>query len=326
MEKAGSRDLHCCPRTAVVAVGGNSLIRNSHHQDVASQWEAVGETCTHIADMVERGWSLVITHGNGPQVGFILRRNELAAHEMHVTPLDLIVADTQASIGYMIVQTLENELRRRGIERPIASVVTRVLVDRDDPGFRNPTKGIGGFTTREQARLLERDGWRVAEDAGRGWRRLIASPVPLKILDLPTIRSLMAHGFIVIAVGGGGIPVIEDEKGNLVGVRAVIDKDRATSLLAQELRVDLFLISTSVPQVALSYGDPDQRWLDRMTVAEARAYHAEGHFKPGSMGPKIEAVLSFLAAHPNGKALITNPESMTRALDGEGGTWIGELG
>lgn len=309
-------------RTAVVAIGGNSLILDKQHEDVDSQWRAVEETCKHIADMIERGWDLIITHGNGPQVGFILRRNELAAHEVHVTPLDLIGADTQGSIGYMIAQALGNEFRRRGIDRPIVSVVTQVLVDQDDPAFRNPSKGIGGFATEDKARLFEQDGWRVMEDAGRGWRRVIASPIPLKIVELEAIRSLVEKGFIVIAVGGGGIPVVEDEAGNLVGTRAVIDKDRATSLLARELKVDLFLISTAVSQVALNFNQPDQQWLDRMTAAEARDYHSEGHFKPGSMGPKIEAVLSYLDVFPAGKALITDPQNIANALDGKAGTWI----
>jgi carbamate kinase len=291
-------------RTAVIAIGGNSLILDKQHEDVPSQWHAVQETCKHIADMIERGWNLVITHGNGPQVGFILRRNELAAYEVHTTPLDMIGADTQGSIGYMIAQTLGNEFKKRGIHRPIAPVVTQVLVDRDDPGFQNPTKGIGGFTTEEKAREFEEEGWQVLEDAGRGWRRMIASPIPLHIVELDAIRTLVESGFIVI------------------GTRAVIDKDRATSLLAQELKVDLFLISTAVPQVAINFNEPDEQWLDRMSFDEASAYQAEGHFKPGSMGPKIEAVLSFLEAHPAGKALITDPPNIARALDGENGTWI----
>jgi carbamate kinase len=310
------------PKTAVIAIGGNSLILDKQHEDVQSQWGAVQETCKHIADMIERGWNLIITHGNGPQVGFILRRNELAEHEVHSTPLDMIGADTQGSIGYMISQALGNEFKRRGIDKPIAAVVTQVVVDRNDPGFQNPTKGIGGFTTEEKARAFEKDGWQVIEDAGRGWRRVIASPIPLSIVELDAVRTLVEGGFIVIAVGGGGIPVIEDADGNLVGTRAVIDKDRATSLLAQQLKVDLFLISTAVPQVAINFNQPDQKWLDKMTAAEARAYYQEGHFKPGSMGPKIEAVLAFLEAYPEGKALITDPPNIARALDGESGTWI----
>jgi len=309
-------------KTAVIAVGGNSLILDTKHEDVGSQWNAVRETCRHIADMIERGWNLVITHGNGPQVGFILRRNELAALEVHTTPLDVIGADTQGSIGYMLAQALGNEFKRRGIDRPIAAVVTQVVVDRNDPGFEHPTKGIGGFTTEDKARAFEKEGWRVIEDAGRGWRRVIASPIPLKIVELDAIRRLVESGFIVIAVGGGGIPVIEDEQGHLAGTLAVIDKDRATSLLAQELKVDLFLISTAVPQVAVNFNKSDQKWLDRMTLEEARAYQAQKQFPAGSMGPKIEAVIDFLEAHPAGKALITDPANIARALDGQSGTWI----
>ena len=309
-------------KTAVIAVGGNSLILDPQHEDVASQWNAVHETCRHIADMIERGWNLVITHGNGPQVGFILRRNELAEPQVHPTPLDVIGADTQGSIGYMIAQGLANEFKRRGIQRPIAAVVTQVVVSRNDPGFQNPTKGIGGFTSEEKAREFEKDGWRVIEDAGRGWRRVIASPIPLRIVEIDAIRALVDQGFIVIATGGGGIPVIEDEDGMLAGTRAVIDKDRATSLLAQELKVDLFLISTAVPQVAINFNKPDQKWLDHMTVAEARTYQTQKQFAAGSMGPKIEAVIAYLDAYPVGKALITDPPNIARALDRQTGTWI----
>lgn len=309
-------------KTAIVAIGGNSLIKDKQHEDVPSQWLAVQETCRHIADMVERGWNLIITHGNGPQVGFILRRNELGSKEVHTTPLDLIGADTQGSIGYMIAQSLRNELNGRGINKQVAVVATQVLVDKDDPGFKVPTKGIGSFTNEEEAREFEKDGWQVVEDAGRGWRRVIASPIPLEIIELGAIRALVDQGFIVIAVGGGGIPVIKDEANNLTGVRAVIDKDRATSLLAQELEADLFLISTAVQQVAINFNEPNQTWLDRMTLEEAQRYLKEGHFKPGSMGPKIEAVISFLEAYPEGQALITDPPNIARALDGEIGTWI----
>lgn len=312
-------------KLAVVAVGGNSLITDKHHPDVPHQWDAVRETCRHLADMVENGWTLVVTHGNGPQVGYILRRNELAAHEVHMTPLDLIGADTQGSIGYMLQQALRNELNSRGIYKPVVAVVTQVLVDRDDPGFKNPTKPIGGFLTEEAARKFEAEGWQVVEDAGRGWRRVVASPIPLEVIEQDAIQTLTNAGNIVIAVGGGGIPVVQNKKGELrelSGVFAVIDKDRASALLAQKIGADLLLISTAVEKVALNFGKPNVQWLDRMTLAEAKQYLAEGtHFAKGSMAPKIEAVISFLE---NGgkQALITDPANIARALRGETGTFI----
>jgi carbamate kinase len=310
-------------KVAVVAVGGNSLIADAWHQDVPSQWVACRETCRNLAEMVARGWRLIITHGNGPQVGYILRRNELAAFELHMTPLDLIVADTQGSIGYMIAQTLQNDLRQRGISRSIASIVTQVVVDRDDPAFDHPTKGIGGFTSEERAREFEASGWQVVEDAGRGWRRVVASPTPVQILEMDAIRMLVAEGYIVVAAGGGGIPVVRDRaSGELAGVWAVVDKDLASSLLASQLEADLLLISTSVPQVALDYRSPAQQWLSHMTVAEARHHLDEGQFAPGSMRPKIEAVIAYLEACPAGQALITDPPNIVRALGRETGTWI----
>lgn len=307
---------------AVVAIGGNSLILDKQHEDVQSQVKAVEESCKHIANMTERGWNVIVTHGNGPQVGFILRRNELASPEVHSTPLDVIGADTQGSIGYMIARALDNEFKKRKIQRSVAAIVTQVLVDRDDPGFKNPTKGIGGFTTKDKADLFTKEGCTVKEDAGRGWRRMIASPIPLKIVELDAIRSLIGAGFIVVAVGGGGIPVIEDEHGMLQGTYAVIDKDRASSLLAAELKADLFLISTAVDKVAINFNKPDQKWLDKMTLSEAKQLYAQGHFLSGSMGPKIEAIIAFLEANPHGKALVTRPESIVDALDGKTGTWI----
>ncbi|MCS7178412.1 MAG: carbamate kinase [Anaerolineae bacterium] len=311
-------------KLAVIAIGGNSLIKDSQRVTVEDQYEAAKETCHYIADMIEQGWDVAIGHGNGPQVGFILRRSEIA-HKvagMHEVPLDVCGADTQGAIGYALQQNLQNEFRRRGIPKQAATVVTQVVVDRNDPSFRNPTKPIGGFMTEEEARRREREeGWTVVEDAGRGWRRVVASPLPQRIVELDAVQRLLDAGIITITVGGGGIPVIEDENGDLRGVAAVIDKDYAASLLARSLGADLFLISTAVEQVYLNFNKPGQRPIDVMTVSEAKRYMAEGHFARGSMLPKIEAIIWFLEA--GGKeALITNPENILRALRGETGTRI----
>ena len=308
-------------KVAVVAIGGNSLIKDKEHQTVPDQYEAAQETCVHIAAMIEQGWDVAIGHGNGPQVGFILRRSELARHELHEVPLDFCGADTQGAIGYMLQQILYNEFRRRGMKKQAATVVTQVLVDRNDPAFANPTKPIGSFLSEEEAQERREEGWKVIEDAGRGWRRVVPSPRPVRVIERDAVKQLIDAGFVVITVGGGGIPVIEDEEGNLKGVAAVIDKDYASSLLATGIGADLFLISTSVEKVALNYGKPDQKWLDEMTLAEARKYLAEGHFAPGSMKPKIEAIISFLE---NGgqEAIITSPQNIERALAGETGTRI----
>lgn len=309
-------------KLAAVAIGGNSLILDNTRPEVPHQWEAVRETCTHLAAMIEQGWDIVITHGNGPQVGFILRRAELAAPEVHTVPLDLIGADTQGAIGYMLQQALENEFRRRSISKKPVAIVTQTLVDRSDPAFQHPTKPIGGYLSEEQAERSRAEGWTVIDDAGRGLRRVIASPQPKQIIELGVVNSLLEEGFVVISVGGGGIPVIENEKGELRGAPpSVIDKDRATALLATGIKADLLLISTGIEKVALNFNKPDQRWLDRMTLDEARRYMEEGHFAKGSMQPKIEAVIAFLE-HGGKQALITNPENIARALAGETGTWI----
>ncbi len=308
-------------RIAVVAIGGNSLIKDKQHVAVKYQWEAVKETCRHIADMIEEGWDVVITHGNGPQVGFILRRNELAAHEVHTTPLDVIGADTQGSIGYMLQQSLDNEFTRRGLDKRAITIVTQVVVDRNDPAFQNPTKPIGGFLTKEEAERFAAEGWPVVEDAGRGWRRVVPSPEPVEIVEEVAIRDAVQRGWTVVAVGGGGIPVVREADGSLHGVAAVIDKDRASSLLASKIQADLFLISTAVEKVAINFGKPNQQWLDRMSVREAKQYMEEGHFAPGSMLPKIQACVRYLEAGGE-RAIITNPENITRALRGETGTWI----
>jgi len=309
-------------RTAVVAIGGNSLIKDKDHQTVPDQYAAVVETCVHIAGMVAQGWDVVITHGNGPQVGFILRRSELAAHELHTVPLDSCGADTQGAIGYMIQKALYNEFRKRGMAKQTATIVTQVVLDKNDPAYQHPSKPIGSFLDKESAlRHRDENGWAVIEDAGRGWRRVVASPIPQRIIERDAIKTLVDKGFVVVAVGGGGIPVIEDDEGNLVGSEAVIDKDYASSLLATSINADLLLISTAVEKVALNYSKPNQLWVDRMTLGEAKKYMAEGHFAKGSMGPKIQASIWFLER--GGKeAMITNPENIERALLGETGTRI----
>jgi carbamate kinase len=309
-------------RVAVVAVGGNSLITDAKHQTVPDQIRAARKTCRHIVGMIEKGWDVVVTHGNGPQVGFILRRSELSRHELHDVPLDSCGADTQGAIGYDIQQSLYNEFRLRGIAKQAVTVVTQVLVDRNDPSFKNPSKPIGSFMDEPTATDRRKsDGWDVVEDAGRGWRRVVASPLPKEIIERDAIKSLIAQGFTVIAVGGGGIPVVENEQHELVGVAAVIDKDHASALLANSIDADLLVISTAVEKVALNYNKPNQQWLDRLTLPEAKRYLAEGHFAKGSMGPKIEAIIWYLER--GGKqALITNPENIARALEGATGTRI----
>ncbi len=310
--------------TAVVAIGGNSLIKDKHLPQVRHQWDAVRETTRYIVDIIAGGWNVVVTHGNGPQVGFILRRNELAAQEVHTTPLSIIVADTQGSIGYMLQQALNNEFHSRNIPRSCLALVTQVLVDDDDPAFHNPTKPIGGFMDEETAQRFATEGWHVVEDAGRGWRRVVASPEPRQIIEATAIEQALDLGWAVVAVGGGGIPVARNPDGELRGRSAVIDKDKASSLLAATLEADLLLISTGVEKVSLNYGKSNQVDLDQITVSEAERFVAEGHFAPGSMLPKIEACIQFVAQAPNQDAfaLITDPENIARALAGQSGTRI----
>jgi carbamate kinase len=310
-------------RVAVIAIGGNSLIKDKQHRSVEDQYLAAGETAYHIAQMIKSGWDVAIGHGNGPQVGFILRRSELASHELHEVPLDVCGADTQGAIGYALQQNLYNHFLNMGIDKTVATVVTQVEVDRADPAFRSPSKPIGSFMEEAEAmRRKANEGWDVVEDAGRGWRRVVPSPLPRRVVELPAVKKLIDAGVVVITVGGGGIPVVADEGGKLAGIAAVIDKDYASSLLATSIHADLFLISTAVEKVALSYGTPDQKWIDHMTLSQAKQYLAEGnHFKKGSMAPKIQAVIWFL--EQGGKeAIITNPENIARALAGETGTRI----
>lgn len=309
-------------KVAVIAIGGNSLIKDKDHQTVPDQFETTRQTCVHIAGMIEKGWDVVITHGNGPQVGFILLRSEFASNVLHTVPLDSCGADTQGAIGYMIQQSLYNEFKKRKIDKQATTVVTQVVVDKNDIAFKNPTKPIGPFYNEKKAKEYSNErNWSIMEDAGRGWRRVVPSPIPLEIVERDAIKSLIDKGFVAIAVGGGGIPVARDDYGNLYGVEAVIDKDYASGLLATGINADLFLISTAVEKVSLNYGKPDQKDLDLMTLSEAEKYYNKGHFPPGSMGPKIKAVIDFLKK--GGKeAIITTPECIELALEGKMGTKI----
>jgi len=308
------------PGTAVVAIGGNSLIKDKQHESVEDQYIAAQETCNHIVAMINEGWNVAISHGNGPQVGFILRRSELAAHEMHEVPLDVCGADSQGAIGYALQQNLCNEFRRLNMNREAATVICQTEVAADDPAFKNPTKPIGGFMDEEQADRRRKEGWDIVNDANRGFRRVVASPQPLRIVELPAIKALIAAGIVVVTVGGGGIPVVADSDGDLHGVAAVIDKDLASALLANQLGADMLIISTAVEKVALNFGTPQETQVDHMTLAEAKAHLAEGvHFAKGSMAPKIQAVVNYLS---NGgtSAIVTDPENVARALHGETGT------
>jgi len=307
----------------VIAIGGNSLIPDGDHESVQDQYFAAAETDDHIASLVQQGWDVAISHGNGPQVGFILRRSEMASSELHEVPLDFCGADTQGAIGYMLQQNLVNDFRQRGITKSVATIVTQVEVDANDPAFAAPSKPIGSFMDEADAkRRQDEEGWDILEDAGRGWRRVVASPQPMRIVELEVIKDLLNAGVVTIAVGGGGIPVVTNANGDLEGIAAVIDKDLASALLAGQVDADLLLISTAVEQVALNFGTPEQKWVDQFTLAEVKQYLAEGgHFAEGSMAPKMRAVVQFLEA--GGKeALITNPENLERAMAGETGTRI----
>jgi carbamate kinase len=308
-------------RLAVCAIGGNSLVREAGRASFADQYATARETARSLADLAEAGLRLIVTHGNGPQVGFLLIRSHLSRNRLPEIPLDACNALTQGEIGYMLQMALQNEFRARGRDRQVATVVTQVLVGRDDPAFQNPVKPVGPFYTKREAMPLERElGWKLREDAGRGFRRLVASPEPIEIIERREIAELVSSGTIVIAAGGGGIPVVQ-ENGQLVGVAAVIDKDFASSLLATETRADLLIISTAVEQVCLDYNQPEQRPLARLSAAEAEQYLQAGQFPAGSMGPKIEAALRFLR---NGgrEVIITDPAHIVPAVAGKAGTRI----
>jgi carbamate kinase len=311
-------------KLAVVAIGGNSLIKDKNQVEIADQYRVAKETITHLADMIETGWNVLIVHGNGPQVGFALQRSEIAyrSEGIHQLPLHICDASTQGTIGYILQQNLQNELVGRKINKAVVTLVTQVLVDKDDQAFQNPSKPIGAFMSEEIAKKQAKTmNWEIKEDAGRGWRQVVASPKPKQIVELDSVKELLKSEQIIIAAGGGGIPVIKEEN-TLKGVEAVIDKDLAAALLAQELKADLLLISTAVEKVALNFGKENEQALDKLTLEKAQTYLAEGqHFAQGSMAPKIEAVINFLV---NGgkQALITNPKNIGRALGRETGTWI----
>lgn len=306
----------------VLAVGGNSLILDDKHQTVRDQYLSALETCKHVAPLLQQGHRLVITHGNGPQVGFILRRSELASGELHMVPLDSCGADTQGAIGYNIQQAMWNIMRDWPKKMPVATVVTQVLVDRKDPAFQKPSKPIGTFMDKATAdERKAKEGWNIVEDAGRGYRRVVASPIPKEVIELGAIQKLIDSGFVVVAVGGGGIPVVINDQGELVGTDAVIDKDFASGLLAHNIKADLLIISTAVEKVYINFKKPDQKAIDKMTVAEAKQYIEQGHFAAGSMLPKIKAVVQYIESGGQ-EGLITDPPNLARALRGETGTRI----
>jgi carbamate kinase len=306
----------------VVAIGGNSLLKAGQVGNIDEQRENAEATCEVLADIMLKGPRLIITHGNGPQVGNVLLRVEVAAEVIYRLPLDVCDSDTQGGIGYMLQQILGDKLVQRGRPRNVATIVTQVVVNENDPAFQNPTKPIGSFMAREEAEERRvRDSWAIRKIDSRGYRRVVPSPIPLRIVELPAIRAVVDAGITCVCVGGGGIPVTETEDGRLLGCEAVIDKDRATSLLARELGVRTFIITTSVPHVLLDYEKPTERPVHHLTVKEARRYHEEGHFPPGSMGPKIESAIDFLEAGGQ-RALITDPDSLRDAINGQGGTWI----
>jgi len=306
----------------VIALGGNSIIPADMKGTIEQQIDLTHNTMHHVAELIRAGHQVVITHGNGPVVGNIVIRNEKAKDEIPPMPLDVCGADSEGGIGYMIQQGLQNQLGRMGIEKDVFTIITQVVVDAGDPAFRKPTKPIGPFYTREEAeRIAEEKGWVVVEDSGRGYRRVVPSPRPLAIVERHAIERAIDMGAIVIAVGGGGIPVVRDSDGTLKGVEAVIDKDRASSVLARQIKADILAILTEVEKVALSYGKPDQRDLDQISVAEAKRCLDQGEFPPGSMGPKIESAIEFLEA--GGKeVIITKPELLSVAIEGRSCTRI----
>jgi carbamate kinase len=310
------------PRTAVVALGGNAITRPNEEDTIPRQFANTRASLAGIIPLIREGYRLAITHGNGPQVGNAIFRVELARGKAPELPLGICVADTEGGMGYMIEQSLQNRLRQEKVSRPVVTVITQVVVDKRDPSIKKPSKFIGQLYSEEEARRFERErNWVMKKDANRGWRRVVPSPIPLEIVEKETIKQLVASGAVVIAAGGGGIPVYREKDGSLEGVDAVIDKDRASAVLAHDIGADFLLMLTGVDKVALNFGLLTQKFLDRLTATEAKKYLAEGHFPPGSMGPKIEAAIQFLKS--GGKeVIITSIPKAFQGVTGEAGTRI----
>lgn len=309
----------------VIALGGNALQEAGKPATAQAQLEVVEKTSEYIADIVERGYEVIVAHGNGPQVGRIVIQNEVASASTPAMPFDVCGAMSQGMIGYHIQQGLSKVLRHRGINKNVVTVVTQVVVDKDDPKFKAPSKPIGPFYTEEEAKAIaEEKGYTMKEDAGRGWRRVVASPLPVEIVELDAVKTLNDAGFVVVTVGGGGIPVVRNDAGDLEGVAAVIDKDLASEKLARDMDADALVILTAVEKVSINFKKPDQKDLDRMSAAEAKQYIKEGHFAPGSMLPKIEAALNFVESKPGRIAIITSLDRAVDAIEGRAGTTITE--
>lgn len=303
-------------RTMVIALGGNSIIPAGKQGTIEEQIELTNTTMVHVADLIREGHMVVLTHGNGPVVGNIFLRSEMAKEIIPPMPLDVCGADSEGGIGYMLQQSLQNRLRSLGIEKDVITIITQVVVDAADPAFENPTKPIGPFYTGEEAAYIAKaKGWTIIEDSGRGHRRVVPSPKPREIVEFKAIKHAIDSGAIVIAVGGGGIPVVRDMRGDLHGVEAVIDKDRASSVLAGQIGADVLFLLTQVEKVAIDFGKPGQKDIDIMTVADAGRYLEQGEFPPGSMGPKVESAIAFLEAGGE-EVIITRPELLSEALAG----------
>jgi carbamate kinase len=310
------------PPIILIAIGGNSITRAGQRGTIAEQFENIEQTCEHLVSVVEKGYNIVITHGNGPQVGAALLRSELAQPQVYPSRLDVCVADTQGSIGYMLQSSLQRVMARRNLSIPVVTVITQVIVDEHDPAFSHPTKPIGPFYSSEEAERKRQElGWCMVEDAARGYRRVVPSPLPVEVVEIDAIHRCVNAGMIVIAAGGGGIPVVRRDDGWFYGLEAVIDKDRASAMLARQLGAASFIISTDAERVALYYKTPHQQLLDALSLVEAKQYLAQGHFPPGSMGPKIEAAIDFLE-HGGRAVIITSPEKLSEALSLKAGTRI----